>query len=236
MPLALENITVGYHEDIMVLRDVTLTARSDCVTTIIGPNGAGKSTVLKAAYGFLRPTRGTVTVHGNDITGKAPHKMLGEGLAFVMQDRGIFPYLTVEENLELGAWTFRNDKAAVRQSIESIYEKYPALSGRRSVDAGNLSGGEQRMLEMGKALMTDPQVILFDEPTAGLSPLVSQIIFEEIAKLKTSKRTILMVEQNVKKAMKITDYVYVIELGAVTFHGTVDEINLREAVTPWINW
>lgn len=236
MLLALENVTVGYHEDIMVLQDVTLKAESDCVTTIIGPNGAGKSTVLKAAYGFLKPTRGKLTVGGRDITGKKPYHMLGEGLAFVMQERGIFPFLTVEENLELGAWTFRNDKTRVQQSIETVYQQYPVLRGRRSVDAGNLSGGEQRMLEMGKALMTDPRVILFDEPTAGLSPLVSQVIFEEIEKLKSAKRTILMVEQNVKKAMKITDYVYVLELGTVTFHGTVDEINLREAVTPWINW
>lgn len=236
MLLALENVTVGYHEDIMVLQDVTLNAESDCVTTIIGPNGAGKSTVLKAAYGFLKPARGRVTVNGKDITGRKPYNMLGEGLAFVMQERGIFPFLTVEENLQLGAWTFRRDKAATRQSIESIYEKYPVLRGRRTVEAGNLSGGEQRMLEMGKALMTDPQVILFDEPTAGLSPLVSQVIFEEIAKLKSAKRTILMVEQNVRKAMKITEYVYVLELGKVAFHGTVDEINLREAVTPWINW
>lgn len=236
MLLALESITVGYHQDIMVLQDVTLEAKPDCVTTLIGPNGAGKSTVLKAAYGFLNPTRGRVTVNGKDITGKKPYNMIGEGMAFVMQERGIFPYLTVEENLELGAWTFRRDKERVRQSIDAIYEWYSALRGRRSVLAGNLSGGEQRMLEMGKALMTNPQVLLFDEPTAGLSPLVSHVIFDEIEKLKSDKRTILMVEQNVKKAMKITDYVYVLELGRVTFEGTVDEINLREAVTPWINW
>jgi branched-chain amino acid transport system ATP-binding protein len=236
MLLRLENISVGYFRDIMVLRDVSLEARPEHVTTIIGPNGAGKSTVLKAAYGFLSPTAGEVKIAGRAITGKKPHTMLQEGLAFVMQERAIFPFLTVEENLELGAWVFRHDKPRVRQSIDEIYHKYPALADRRSVHAGNLSGGEQRMLEMGKALMNYPKVILFDEPTAGLSPVASGIIFTEIAKLKAEKRTILMVEQNVKKAMTITDHVYALELGRVSFSGSVEEINLKDAITPWVNW
>jgi branched-chain amino acid transport system ATP-binding protein len=139
-----------------------------------------------------------------------------EGMVFIMQDRGIFPFLTVEENLELGAWLFKKDKQRVKQSIEKIYSKYPILQDRRTVYAGNLSGGEQRMLEIGKALMIDPEIILFDEPTAGLAPIVSNLIFEEVEKLR--------------------DYVYVLEFGRVTFEGTTEEINLREAVTPWINW
>jgi branched-chain amino acid transport system ATP-binding protein len=142
----------------------------------------------------------------------------------------------VEENLELGAWLFKKDKARVRDCIDEIYAKYPNLAARRSVHAGDLSGGEQRMLEIGKALMIDPRIILFDEPTAGLAPIAGNLIFQEIEKLKGEKRTVLMVEQNVKKAMTITEYVYVLEFGRVTFDGTVEEINLREAVAPWINW
>jgi branched-chain amino acid transport system ATP-binding protein len=232
----MQNVTVGYYQDIMVLLDVTMQAREEKITTIIGPNGAGKSTVLKTIFGFLKPMNGKVMLDGKNITGQDPFSMPLEGIVFIMQDRGIFPFLTVEENLELGAWLFKKEKGRVKQSIEKIYSKYPVLRDRRTVYAGNLSGGEQRMLEIGKALMIDPQIILFDEPTAGLAPIVSNLIFEEVHNLRKEKRTLLMVEQNVKKALKITDYVYVLEFGRVTFEGTTEEINLREAVTPWINW
>ena len=236
MALEMQNITVGYYQDLMVLQDVTLKAREEMITTIIGPNGAGKSTVLKTIFGFLIPITGKVLLNEKNIAGQKPYTMPREGIVFIMQDRGIFPFLTVKENLELGAWLFKKDKPRVKQCIAGIYQKYPALSQRHSVYAGNLSGGEQRMLEIGKALMIDPRTILFDEPTAGLAPIVSKLIFQEIEKLKKEKRTILMVEQNVKKALGITDYAYVLEFGRVTFDGTAKEINLRAAVTPWINW
>jgi branched-chain amino acid transport system ATP-binding protein len=232
----MQNVTVGYYQDIMVLLDVTMQAREEKITTIIGPNGAGKSTVLKTIFGFLKPMDGKVMLDGKNITGQDPFSMPLEGIVFIMQDRGIFPFLTAEENLELGAWLFKKDKRRVKQSIDGIYNKYPVLQDRRTVYAGNLSGGEQRMLEIGKALMIDPEIILFDEPTAGLAPMVSNLIFEEVEKLRKEKRTLLMVEQNVKKALRITDYVYVLEFGRVTFEGTTEEINLREVVTPWINW
>lgn len=236
MLVQMQNVTVGYYQDIMVLLDVTMQAREEKITTIIGPNGAGKSTVLKTIFGFLKPMDGKVMLDGKNITGQDPFSMPLEGIVFIMQDRGIFPFLTVEENLELGAWLFKKDKLRVKESIEKIYTKYPVLRNRRTVYAGNLSGGEQRMLEIGKALMIDPKIVLFDEPTAGLAPIVSNLIFEEVDTLRKEKRTLLMVEQNVKKALKITDYVYVLEFGRVTFEGTAEEINLREAVTPWINW
>jgi branched-chain amino acid transport system ATP-binding protein len=234
--LVMEDITVGYYQDLMVIQDVSLRAKGEEITTIIGPNGAGKSTVLKTVFGFLKPLKGKVFLDEEDITGLKPFGMPQKGISFIMQDRGIFPFLTVRENLELGAWLFKGNKARVSRCIEDVYQKYPTLRARHSVNAGNLSGGEQRMLEIGKALMIDPQIILFDEPTAGLAPLVSNLIFEEIGKLKTEQRAILMVEQNVKKALGITDYVYVLEFGRVSFEGTAEEINLREAVTPWINW
>jgi branched-chain amino acid transport system ATP-binding protein len=234
--LDFQNITVGYYQDLMVLQDVSLQAREERITTIIGPNGAGKSTVLKTAFGFLKPMNGKILLNEKNIAGLNPFTMPSKGMVFIMQDRGIFPFLSVEENLELGAWLFKKDKRRVKQCIEGIYSKYPVLKDRHTVYAGNLSGGEQRMLEIGKALMIDPEIILFDEPTAGLAPIVSNLIFEEVEKLRREKRTLLMVEQNVKKALRITDYVYVLEFGRVTFEGTTEEINLREAVTPWINW
>ena len=227
MLVQMQNVTVGYYQDIMVLLDVTMRAREEKITTIIGPNGAGKSTVLKTIFGFLKPMDGKVMLDGKNITGKNPFAMPSDGIVFIRQDRGIFPFLTVEENLELGAWLLRKDKPLVKRCIQEIYEKYPVLGSRRTVYAGNLSGGEQRMLEIGKALMIDPQIILFDEPTAGLAPIVSNLIFEEVDKLKNEKRTLLMVEQNVKKALGITDDVYVLEVGRVTFEGTTVVINLR---------
>jgi branched-chain amino acid transport system ATP-binding protein len=236
MLLELQDITVGYYQDIMVLQDVTLCAREEMITTIIGPNGAGKSTVLKTVFGFLNPMKGRVMLGQKNISGRKPFTLPQEGITFIMQERGIFPFLTVEENLDLGAWLFRGDRVRVRQGIESVFDKYPNLRQRRQVHAGNLSGGEQRMLEIGKALMINPSIILFDEPTAGLAPIVSNLIFEEVDKLRQDRRTILMVEQNVKKAMGITDHVYVLELGRVTFEGPSHAIDLREAVAPWINW
>jgi len=236
MALRLEDVTVGYYQDIMILLGLTLSAQDEKITTIIGPNGAGNSTVLKTAFGFLNPMKGKVYLDSREITGTKPYQMLRIGMTFVMQERGVFPFLTVQENLELGAWLFRSDRERLKTAIEAIYDKYPMLGKRGKVPAGSLSGGEQRLLEIGKALMTNPQVVLFDEPTAGLSPIAAKLIFQEVEKLKEEQRTILMVEQNVRRAMGITDYVYVLEFGRVTFHGPVGEIRLEEAVAPWVKW
>lgn len=236
MSLRLEHVTVGYYRDIMILEDVSVEAKENMITTIIGPNGAGKSTTLKTAYGFLHPVSGKVFLNNKEITKLSPFNMPKQGMAYIMQERGIFPYLSVEENLQLGAWLFKNDSRRVRDAINAVFEKYPILRERKKVPAGNLSGGEQRMLEMGKALMLNPDVILFDEPTAGLAPIAANVIFDEIKNLKESNRIIMMVEQNVKKALTITDYVYVLEMGKISFHGQKEKIDLREAVTPWINW
>jgi branched-chain amino acid transport system ATP-binding protein len=228
------DITVGYYQDIYVLQDVSLEVREGAITAIVGPNGAGKSTLLKTIYGFLTPRRGRILLDGEEITGLRPFEMLSQGIAYIMQDIGILPHMTVEENLELGAWLFRQDKRRVSRAIEAIYQRYPLLKERRTIPAGRMSGGEQRMLEIGKALMSDPRFILFDEPSTGLAPKVVGEIYAEIVRLKGEGRTVVLVEQNVRKAISIADHVVVLELGQVRFDGNREEVNLIQAAVPWL--
>lgn len=233
--LRVEEITVGYYADVFVLEDVSVEAQAGEITAVIGPNGAGKSTLLKTIYGFLRPRQGRIFLGEHEITGEAPFRLVSQGIAFILQDRGILPNLTVEENLELGAWLFRRNRAQVQRRIREIYRRYPILETRRRVPAGRLSGGEQRLLELGKALMTDPQVILLDEPSAGLAPKVVEELYHEVMRLKEEEsRTILLVEQNVRQALQVADEVYVLELGRVKLHGPPDSVDLKAAITPWV--
>lgn len=234
MPLEVINITVGYYRDVFVLYDVSIEAKEGDITCIIGPNGAGKSTVLRTIYGFLKPNKGKVVLNGRDITSLMPFETPGVGMAYITQEGGILLDMDAEENLELGGWLFKKDKKRVKGKIAEIYDRYPVLKERRGVKARHLSGGEQRMLELGKALMNDPRVILFDEPVAGLAPLVAEGIYEEIERLKDEGRIIVLVEQNVRKALSISDYAYVIELGRIEFQGTEDQMELRKIVAPWL--
>ncbi len=234
MPLEVINVTVGYHRDVYILNEVSVKAKDGEITCIIGPNGAGKSTLLKTIYGFLKPHRGSVILDDRDITRLMPYQTLGMGIAYITQDGGILLDMDAEENLELGAWLFKKNKERVKRKIAEIYDRYPVLKERSGVKARQLSGGEQRMLELGKALMNDPRVILFDEPVAGLAPVVAKEIYGEIEKLRDEGRTIVLVEQNVKKALAISDYAYVIELGRVQYQGTEDQMELRKIVAPWL--
>ena len=234
MALGAEDLTVSYYQDVYVLEDVSLTALEGAITAVIGPNGAGKSTLLKTIYGYLKPRKGRITLDGKDITGKNPFDMLRLGMAFIIQDRGIFPNLTVEENLQLGAWLFRGERERVKEKVEEIYRRYPILKERRKVKAGNLSGGEQRMLELGRALMNEPKICLMDEPSAGLAPKVVDEIYGEIVRLKEEGRTIVLVEQNIRKALSIADQVYILELGRVKFSGPKDALDIRKAVGSWV--
>lgn len=234
MDLSVIQLTVGYYEDVYVLWDVSIEARRGRITSIIGPNGAGKTTLLKTVYGFLKPQRGKILLGGKDLAGLKPFQMLDESIAYVTQERGILMNMDVAENLELGAWRFRRDKARKARSIEEVYLRYPILKERRRVKAGNLSGGEQRLLEFGRVLMNEPKVILFDEPTAGLAPRVASAIYDEIGRLREEGRTIVLVEQNVKKAVAMSDYTYLLELGKVKCEGTREELNLREIIAPWV--
>ncbi len=236
MPLDVKRVSAGYHENIDVIHDISLHAEDGKATCIIGPNGSGKSTLLKTIYGFLRPRTGTITYNDADITNVPSSELLELGMAFITQERNIFPYMNVEENLELGAWTLRRDRNKVRSRVETVYKRYPRLRERKTVMAGRLSGGEQRMLELGRALMTAPQYILLDEPTVGLAPKVAKQIYSEVGQLRAEGITIVLVDQNVREAIMLADHLYVLDLGRVADDGPKAKFEgkMKELVRQWL--
>ncbi len=222
--LEVHDLYVGYYKDLNILRGVSITAGRGRITTILGANGIGKSTLLKAIYGFLQPASGEVLLEGRNLVGVPTHQRIGLGIAYIPQQPGIFRWMTVEENLELGAWTFRHDDARIKRKLEENYERFPALKDRRKSQAGVLSGGMQRMVEIGRTLMTDPKLILVDEPTAGLATLLAEEVYRMLSDLRGKEGiTILLVDQEIRRALKIADYVYVLELGCNKFEGPVEE-------------
>ena len=221
--LALRDVHAGYG-DIEILRGIDLELPQGTMTAVIGSNGAGKSTLLKTIFGSVGTSSGTIEYLGQDITGLAPTDRLRRGLVLIPQGRSNFPEMTVEENLEMGAF-IRNDPE-VSRDINANYERFPLLRERRHQQAGNLSGGEQQMLEMAMALMLSPKLALVDEPSLGLSAGVQATVFDSIGELRRAGTTVLMVEQNAVQALKISDAGIVIELGRVSARGSgVDMLN-----------
>ena len=217
----------GYGE-IEVLKGVSLEIKTGEIASIIGANGAGKSTLLKTVFGLVRARQGSILFDGQEIANKKPTDVLQLGLSYVPQGRCNFPAMSVEDNLEMGAY-IRSDKE-VRSDIESMFERFPILKGRRSVMAGNLSGGEQQILEMAMALLLHPKVVMIDEPSLGLDPQLVELVFEAIQRVKAEGTTIMMVEQNAKKALSISDHAVVLVLGRKGFEGTGTEIANNEEV------
>lgn len=228
--LEVKDLYVGYYRDLNILQGVNLKAQRGKITAVLGANGVGKSTMLKAIYGFLPPNTGQVFLEGQEVTGVPTYKLIEKGLAYIPQHPGIFRWMSIEENLEMGAYTFRGDKARIKRKLEENYTLFPALKERRKSLAGNLSGGQQRMVELARTLMTDPTVMLVDEPTAGLAKLLSAEVYQMLVKLKESGITIVLVDQEIRQALKIADYVYVLELGSNKFEGPVSEFtDLKKA-------
>lgn len=222
--LELRDLSVGYYRDLNILSDLHIKARAGQITAILGANGVGKSTALKAAFGFLPPSKGDVLLMGDSILSLPPHEKILKGLAYIPQQPGVFKDMTVEENLQLGGWTFRRDRAQIRDKIEANYERFPALRDKRRQITGELSGGQQRMVEIGRTLMAEPKMMLVDEPTAGLSKMLAQEVYEILRNLATKDGiTILLVDQEIRQALRIADYVYVLELGRNKFDGPVSE-------------
>lgn len=222
--LEVNDLYVGYYRDLNILQGVNLRAEDGKITTILGANGVGKSTMLKAIYGFLRPNQGYVLLDRQNIVEVPTHERINMGIAYIPQQPGVFRFMSVEENLELGAWTFKNDKTRIKRKLEENYERFPALKPRRRSNANELSGGMQRMVEIGRTLMTDPKVILVDEPTAGLAKLLSEEVYQMLVALRDREElTILLVDQEIRAALKIADYVYVLELGRNKFEGPATE-------------
>jgi len=216
--LRAEGISAGYGK-MEILHGVTLSVRPGEMVSVIGPNGAGKSTTFKTIIGLLRPTAGRIVFGGQEITGRSPDQVLRLGLAYVPQGRIVFPQMTVLENLEMGAYIER-DTARVRQALERVYALFPILAERKSQKAGTMSGGEQQMVAIARALMTSPKLILLDEPSLGLSPKFVTLIFEKLTEMKRAGYTMMVVEQNAAKALSVADRGYVLELGRNRLEGT----------------
>jgi len=220
--LELKNIDAGYGR-IQILHDVSLEVNEGEVVCVIGPNGAGKSTTFKVIMGFINYMGGEVSFDGNDIVGFRPDQILGQGLGYVPQGRIVFNQMTVRENLEMGAYIER-DKKKVEQAMENVFELFPRLAEREKQLGGTMSGGEQQMLAMGRALMTQPRMIMIDEPSLGLSPRFVTEVFERIVSLSKKGLTIMVVEQNAARALEIADRGYVLELGRNRYEGTGKEL------------
>jgi branched-chain amino acid transport system ATP-binding protein len=234
--LRLDDAVAGYIPGHPVLRGVSLRAVPGRLTVVLGPNGAGKSTVLKVLSGFLAPASGRVWLGDADITRLPAHRHLERGIALLPQGRSTFPELSVDENLELGGWLWRGDRNRLRRGVEMVLTRYPALAELRRKLAGSLSGGQQRQLEIARLLVTDPTTLLIDEPSAGLSPIVAAQVYRELAALKAEGRTILLVDQDVRAAIEIADYVYVLNSGRNDIEGdrSAFEGDLGAMVRGWL--
>jgi len=216
--LRAEGLTAGYGK-LPILHGVTLEVRQGEMVCVIGPNGAGKSTSFKAIVGFVRPTSGRVLFDGEAITGLRPDQVLPLGLAYVPQGRVVLPQMTVLENLEMGAYIER-DGGRIREALERVYALFPILAERRRQKAGTMSGGEQQMIAIARALMTTPKLVLLDEPSLGLSPKFVSIIFDRLCEMRRAGYTLMVVEQNAARALAVADRGYVLELGRNRFEGT----------------
>ncbi len=213
--LRAENITVGYSE-MDILFDVSVHVNAGEIVSIIGPNGAGKSTLLKTIFGFLKPKSGKVVLDQEDITGLRPDRIVRKGISYVPQVENVFPSLTIQENLEMGAFIRADDFS---DRLREIYDLFPILKERRNQKVGQLSGGQRQMVAMGRALMLDPQILLLDEPSAGLAPIFVSMIFERIKEINSTGVAMILVEQNAKEALSMADRGYVLVAGRNALDG-----------------
>ena len=218
-----------YYGVIQALKGISFHVNQGEVIALIGANGAGKTTTLQALTGILSPKSGSIVFEGKDLTRTPAHKIVEMGMAHVPEGRRVFADMSVYENLLLGAYT-RKDKAEIAESLASVYKRFPRLEERKGQRAGTLSGGEQQMLAMGRALMSRPRIILMDEPSMGLSPIFVNEIFDIIREVSESGTTVLLVEQNAKKALSIADRAYVLETGSITMDGKAEDLLNDEAV------
>jgi ABC-type branched-subunit amino acid transport system ATPase component len=213
--LSVEGVVAGYLPEVDILNGVSIHVTEGEIVTVVGPNGAGKSTLIKTIFGLLTPRSGQITLKGKSIAGRKPHDITRLGLSYVPQVDNIFPTLTVEENLEMGALK----SGSKREQIQRMYELFPRLGERTSQAAGTMSGGERQMVAMARALMPEPHVLLLDEPSAGLAPAFVEAIFEKVEEINNAGVTIVMVEQNARRALTMSSRGYVLDLGKDRFEG-----------------
>ncbi|EAQ47155.1 branched-chain amino acid ABC transporter, ATP-binding protein [Roseobacter sp. MED193] len=220
----------SFYGPIMAIRGVSLKVDKGQIVTVLGANGAGKSTLLKTISGIMDPEKGEVLFNGKPIQGQEPHRIVDHGIVHVPEGREVFPLLTVDENLSLGAYT-RSDKAEIERDREMVFDYFPILAERRNQEAGTLSGGQQQMLAIGRGLMLRPQIMLLDEPSLGLSPLLVQEIFAILRRLNTEEHvTMMLVEQNARIALDLADVGYVMEIGRIVMDGSADRLMESEDI------
>lgn len=234
--LVVENVTAGYFEDVDILQDVSLRVEGGRIVSVIGPNGAGKSTLLRTICGFLPPRRGRVCYRDRPLTGLPPHRMVELGISYLPQERTVFPHLTVEQNIRLGGWSFRRDRRRLQRAVERVFQQFPMLAERRASRAGGLSGGMQKILEVARSLVAESQLLVVDEPSAGLAPLVAKEVYATLGRLREQRLTILLVDQNVREAVALADHIYVLELGRNRLSGSREEFqtDMHAMIREWL--
>ena len=220
--LELRGVNAGYGT-FQALFDVNLDVKAGEAVGVIGPNGAGKTTLMRVISGLIRPSRGSIRMEGVDVVATPPHKIVSLGIAHVPENRRLFPRLTVEENLRVGAF-IPSARTRFAEQLDWVYHLFPRLKDRRAQAAGTMSGGEQQMCAIGRALMSKPKVLLMDEPSAGLAPLVVQQVFDLVRKIRAEGLTVLIVEQNVQQVLEVVDRAYLLEVGAIKLTGTAAEL------------
>jgi branched-chain amino acid transport system ATP-binding protein len=235
--LRMTDVVAGYYVNDVVLDHVSLEVRPGRVTVVLGPNGSGKSTALRVLAGFLQPRSGTVVLGDEDLDRLTPGQRHEKGIALLPQGRSIFPGLSVLENLRLGAWQLRKDRPRLDAAVDAMFERYPRLKPLRDHLAGNLSGGQARLLEFGRTMILDPAVLLIDEPSVGLAPVLVDEVYDEIERIKREGRTILLVDQNVQAAVALADHVYTLAYGKNHLDGARDnfEGQLDSLIKQWLN-
>jgi branched-chain amino acid transport system ATP-binding protein len=229
--LELKSVSAGYS-GFQALFDVSLEVKSGEAVGVIGPNGAGKTTLMRVISGLIRPTAGSISMEGADVLATAPHRIIELGVAHVPENRRLFPRMTVEDNLRMGAFTAKA-RAKFADRLQFVYELFPRMKERRNQLAGTMSGGEQQMCAIGRALMSEPRLLLLDEPSAGLAPVIVQQVFELVKRIRASGLTVLIVEQNVQQVLKVVDRAYLLEIGRIRASGAAADLladkSIREA-------
>lgn len=226
--LELKSIDAGYGA-FQALFDINLDVKAGEAVGVIGPNGAGKTTLMRVISGLIRPTRGSIGMEGVDVLATPPHRIVSLGIAHVPENRRLFPRLTVEDNLKMGAF-IPEARAKYAARLEVVYDLFPRMKERRGQLAGTMSGGEQQMCAIGRALMSDPKLLLLDEPSAGLAPVVVQQVFELVKRIRSGGLTVLIVEQNVQQVLRVVDRAYLLEAGSIRASGTSAEMLANDTV------
>ena len=224
--LDIGDLYAAYVSGVDILQGLSLAVERGSVTLIIGPNGAGKSTLLRTIFGLIKPHRGYIRLAGTPINGREPAAIKALGIGYVPQEINVFPLLTIEENLRMGGWIFRRDRARLTSALDRVFATFPVLANRRSTAAGTLSGGQGRMLSIAREMMTTPDLMLVDEPTAGLSPALVPQVYELLHAARRVGSTVLLVDQNIEGAVRKADHVYLVDLGRVRAHGPAREFPL----------